>query len=208
MSGDSPLKPKRLVVGTHNKGKVREILELLDDLPLEVVSLDAFDSIEDVEETGDTFEANAAQKAMGFAAQTGELVMADDSGLIVDALDGRPGVFSARYGGPGLSDADRYLRLLEELADTPDEARTARFQCAIAMADGGQTPIAAAGAVEGRIARAPSGEEGFGYDPVFVPDGFDTTFAKLGLDVKQRISHRARALAVFKEKLEAWLAQE
>ena len=109
---------------------------------------------------------------------------------------------TARYGGPGLDDRGRALRLLGELGATPDEARAARFRCAIALADPERVHFTVSGAVEGRIARAPAGESGFGYDPVFKPEGFDRTFAELGAEVKQRISHRARALRLFRERIE------
>ena len=196
------VKHQRLVVGTFNPGKAREMVELLSGLPLEVVSLADCPEARPVEETGETFEENAAQKASGFARQLGALVVADDSGLEVDALGGRPGVRSARYGGPGLDDRGRALRLLGELGATPDEARAARFRCAIALADPERVHFTVSGAVEGRIARAPAGESGFGYDPVFKPEGFDRTFAELGAEVKQRISHRARALRLFRERIE------
>ena len=195
----------RLIVGSLNKAKLREILGLLDGAPLEVSSLEAFPEARPVEETGETFQENAVQKAMGFAGQLGGLVVADDSGLVVDALAGRPGVYSARYGGAGLTDADRYRRLLDEMKDVPDDKRAARFRCAIAMADFEKAHILVSGVVEGRIARVAAGEEGFGYDPVFVPDGYDRTFAELGHDVKRKISHRARALSRFREELAEWL---
>ena len=195
----------RLVVGSFNKKKRAEMLDLLAGLPLEVVSLAGFDGIEEEEETGDTFEENAAQKAAGFSRQTGELVVADDSGIVVDALDGRPGVYSARYGGPGLTEAEQRELLLREMANVPDGARTARFVCAVAMARGDEIAIRVSGAVEGRIVRAAAGDAGFGYDPVFAPNGYDRTFGELGAEVKRRISHRARALRRFRQALADWL---
>lgn len=195
----------RIVVGSSNRQKSAEMLDLLSGLPIEVVPLSAFDGLRPVAETGVTFEANAALKASGFSAQIGEPVVADDSGLEADALGGRPGVFSARYGGEGLTDADRTARLLEELRDVPDAARTARFRCAVAMAVGDDVCIEASGKVEGRIARDSAGTSGFGYDPVFVPEGYGRTFAELGPDVKRKISHRARALAAFRERLKEWM---
>ena len=194
----------RLVVGSFNRKKTAEVLDLLSSLPIEVVSLAGFDGVEAVEETGTTFEANAAIKAAGFSVQIGEPVLADDSGLEVDALGGRPGVYSARYGGEGLTDEERTARLLDELSGTPDAERTARFRCAIAMAVGPEVRIEVSAKVEGRIGHTPAGANGFGYDPVFIPDGSDRTFGQLDPEVKRRTSHRARALAAFRERLADW----
>jgi len=191
----------RLVVGTFNRAKAREMTELLQGLAIEVLPLSAFDGARPVEETGQTFEANALMKAEGLARQIGEWVVADDSGLEVDALGGRPGVFSARYGGEGLTDADRCRLLLDELKDTPSDRRAAQFRCVVALSRGGQERIVTSGAVEGRIALAPAGGGGFGYDPVFVPTGYDRSFGELGTEVKHRISHRAEALTRFREEL-------
>lgn len=201
------MSPLRLAVGTFNPGKVREIMDLLRDLPLEPVGLEAWPRLVPVEETGETFEENALLKARGLASQTGEMVLAEDSGLEVDALGGRPGVRSARYGGEGLSDAERVGKLLEEMASVPEGARSARFRCAAAMADAERAHILVSGAVEGRIALRPAGSAGFGYDPVFVPEGFAATFAELGPQVKDRVSHRAQAMRKFRRELEAWLAR-
>jgi len=194
---------RRIVVGTFNAGKVREIADLLAGLDMEVVSLQAFPGVQPVPETGATFEENARAKAEGLARQLGEAVLADDSGLEVDALGGRPGVLSARYGGEGLSDAERVERLLAELGGVPEAARTARFRCVVALADASGILAVAHGAVEGRIAERPSGCNGFGYDPVFIPEGRDRTFAEMEPSVKQSISHRSRALAALREQLRA-----
>lgn len=200
--------PPRLVLGTFNQGKVREIADMLRGLPLEVVGLDAFPGVQEVEETGATFEENARLKALGLAQQTGALVLAEDSGLEVDALSGRPGVLSARYGGEGLDDAGRAALLLQELRGVPEAKRTARFRCVAAMADAERVHIVVSGKAEGRIAVEPAGESGFGYDPVFVPEGYGATFAQLGLEVKARVSHRAQAMAAFRRELAAWLDQK
>lgn len=193
---------KELLIATHNAGKVREALPLLDGLRLRLRSLTEFPLIGEVEETGATFAENAALKAKGYAAQTGLWTLADDSGLEVAALGGAPGVFSARYGGEGASDAERTARLLDELARTNDSERRARFVCVIAIADPYASLVhSSTGICEGRIALAPRGEGGFGYDPVFIPDGYQQSFGELPTEIKQRISHRARALAAMRSFL-------
>jgi XTP/dITP diphosphohydrolase len=184
-----------LLIATSNAGKVREALPLLDGLPLRWRSLAEFPGIAEVEETGATFAENAALKATAYAAQTGLWTLADDSGLEVDALGGAPGIFSARYGGKGASDAERIARLLDELSRTGDSERRARFVCVIAIADPDARLVnTSTGTCEGSIAFAPRGEGGFGYDPVFIPDGYQESFGELPPELKQRISHRARAL--------------
>lgn len=187
---------RSLLIATFNKGKRQEFCELLANLPFVISDLESFSSIQPVPENGETFIENASLKASGYAKQTGLLTMADDSGLEVDALNGAPGVLSARYGNEGASDAERTTRLLSELSQVRGAARTARFVSVIAIADGdGKTIHISTGTCEGRIAEAPHGTSGFGYDPVFIPDGFDRTFAELQTEVKNRISHRARALS-------------
>jgi XTP/dITP diphosphohydrolase len=184
-----------LLIATGNAGKVREVLPLLDGLPLRLRSLSEFSSVVEIEETGATFAENAALKATAYAAQTGLWTLADDSGLEVDALGGVPGVFSARYGGAGASDADRITRLLAELSRTGDADRRARFVCVIAIADADARLVhTSTGICEGSIALAPRGVGGFGYDPVFIPDGYQGSFGELPTEIKQRISHRALAL--------------
>lgn len=188
----------KLLVATHNQGKVQEYRALLADLPIEVTYLDAEGITFDVEETGVTFEQNALLKARAYAAHSGLLVWADDSGLEVDALDGAPGVFSARYGAPAArSDGDRYRLLLQQLAPTAENERTARFHCVVALAWPDGRTATTQGACEGRIAAAPRGEHGFGYDPVFLVADFDyrLTMAELPAEIKNRISHRSRAAA-------------
>jgi len=195
-SGEISLKPKELLVATGNAGKLREIRALLSDLPLTLVTLEDFPTIEEVAETGSTFGENAALKAFGYARQAGVLTLADDSGLEVDALGGAPGVRSARYLGDHASYADRMNALLTALKGANDDARTARFVCALAIASDKQKMLyATEGTCAGRIAEAPRGAGGFGYDPVFVPEGFTQTFGELPGDIKNGISHRGRALA-------------
>jgi XTP/dITP diphosphohydrolase len=187
---------KELLIATRNAGKVHEVEALLDGLPLRLRSLAEFPEIGEVEETGTTFAENAALKASSYAAQTRLWSLADDSGLEVEALGGAPGVFSARYaGGAGASDADRIAQLLAELSRTHDAERRARFVCVIAISDPAARLVnTSIGTCEGSIAHAPRGVEGFGYDPVFIPDGYQQSFGELSPEIKQRISHRARAL--------------
>ena len=182
-----------LLIATGNHGKVREFTELLGGLPFKLVSLSDAGITETVEETGVTFEENAMLKARHYATCSGMLTLADDSGLVVDALDGRPGVLSARYGGKELSDFQRVELLLEELAKVPWEKRTARFQCVIALAWPLGSIRTVVGLVEGVIQYNPEGSNGFGYDPIFhLPDRGCTT-AQLSTSEKNLISHRGRA---------------
>ncbi len=185
----------KLLVATHNLGKIREYRALLADLPLVVTWLDEEAVTLVVEESGDTFVKNASLKAQAYAAHTGLWTWADDSGLVVDALEGRPGVHSARYGGPGLSDVERYQRLLDELRNVPQEQRSARFRCVVALALPAGPVYTVEGAVEGLIVDTPDGEFGFGYDPVFYIPEYTATMAALQPAVKNRISHRAVAAA-------------
>lgn len=198
--------PQTLLIATHNQGKLREYRVLLHDLDISVVNLDEAGVDFDVEETGTTFAANAILKARAYADATGLLTWADDSGLEVDALDGRPGVFSARYGGPGLSDTDRYLKLLDELSQYPARPRTARFRCIVALAAPGRTLHTSEGMIEGQILTAPRGDHGFGYDPVFYVPEHQAAMAELSSAIKNQISHRGRASAAAKRWLTANLA--
>ena len=187
----------RIVVATLNAGKLREYERLLADVPgLELETMTSLVDRVDVVEDGDTFRANALKKATEIARVAGMPCLADDSGLEVDALGGRPGVYSARYAGEGATDAQNNVKLLDELSDTADQQRTARFRCAIVVVDGtGRELATAEGACEGRIGHEPKGAHGFGYDPLFVPDGYTQTMAELGPETKNEISHRAQAAA-------------
>jgi XTP/dITP diphosphohydrolase len=188
--------PTELLIATSNKGKIAELRSLLEPLTLRLRGLEEFAEIAEVAETGSSFPENAILKARGYAAQTQLWTLADDSGLEVDALGGAPGVYSARYGGEGLSDADRTRRLLENLSQVGGANRDARFVCAIAIADPrGEVSNVSCGICEGRIAFAPRGTNGFGYDPVFVPEGYELSFGELATEIKEKISHRARALS-------------
>lgn len=184
-----------LLLATGNKGKVAEIQSLLASLPLHLKNLAEFSEIKEVEETGATFSDNAILKATAYARQTGLWTLADDSGLEVDALGGAPGVFSARYAGAGATDAERIALLLKELSGFLEVQRSARFVCVIAIADPqGRVASISTGKCKGTIAHAPRGTRGFGYDPVFIPDGFQQSFGELPQEIKQEISHRALAI--------------
>lgn len=187
----------RILVATMNTGKLREYQRLLADVPgLELETMALLLQPVEVLEDCDTFHGNALKKASEIAAAAGIPCLADDSGLEVDALDGQPGVRSARYAGDGATDARNNEKLLEALSDTPDGKRTARFRCAIVLVDAeGRELAASEGACEGRIAWAAAGNHGFGYDPLFVPDGYEQTMAELGPQTKNAISHRAKAAA-------------
>jgi len=198
-----------LLVATQNKGKLAEYRDLLADLPVQIlgtndVGLTAFD----VDESGTTFDENARIKAIAYANASGLLAIADDSGLAVDALDGRPGVYSARYGGAGLDDAGRRRLLLDELRDVEDSRRGARFVCVIAVAEPHDGRfISAPGYCAGRILREERGTGGFGYDRLFLPNGEQHTFAELSPERKHAISHRGRAALALKPMLAALLQE-
>jgi XTP/dITP diphosphohydrolase len=203
---------QKLLVATHNPGKVREYRELLTDLDLEVTSLDAVGITQDVEETGATFAENAILKARAYADLSGLLTWSDDSGLEVDALDGRPGVYSARYGGPGLSERDRYMLILDELRahprqNCPHQTWTARFRCVVALALPNGELHTVEDTVEGVITDQPAGEHGFGYDPIFYLPDYQATLAQLPPDIKNEISHRGKAARSAKQLLRQLLAQ-
>ena len=220
----------KLVLATRNQGKVRELTEMLKkclqpsafslqpekrrvieskalaesrqptaDSHFEVISLNAYPDAPEVIEDGETYMENAAKKASVIAEYTGYLTLADDAGLEVDALNGAPGINSKRWAGEDATDAIRIAKLLQALEGVPN--RRARFVAAIAVVCPDATPEGVLGVCEGHIRHAPVGESGFGYDPVFVPDGYDQTFAELGEGIKNRISHRAKAL----EKALYWL---
>ncbi len=186
--------PQKLLIATNNPGKVSELTRFAGDLPLELLGLTDFPSVSEVEETGNTFKENASLKASGYAIQTGLVALADDSGLEVAALNCRPGILSSRYGGADTDFATKISKLLAEIAETGDIERRARFVCSMAISDKtGNIIFTAHGICEGKIASEPRGNGGFGYDPVFIPDGFDLTFGELPDAIKQKISHRARA---------------
>ncbi|MCD6555350.1 MAG: non-canonical purine NTP pyrophosphatase [Chloroflexi bacterium] len=198
----------KLLVATHNPGKVQEYRELLSELPADLVFPAELGLDIRVVESGDSFEENAVLKARAFSQASGFLTLADDSGLEVDALGGAPGVRTARYAGHGASDADRYQLLLHNLEGVPWEARTARFRCVVALATPDGQLHTAEGRCEGVIALAPSGEHGFGYDPVFYMPEYGCTMAELDPAIKNRVSHRARAVQAAWPILEALLKSQ
>ncbi len=190
-----------IVLATRNPGKISEIEALLTGV--RVATAASFPGCPEPEESGRTFEENALIKARAVAGFTGKTALADDSGLEVDALGGAPGVHSARYAGATASDGDNMRRLLDALADVSDADRTARFRCVMAVVAPDGRTWTSDGVCEGRILREPRGESGFGYDPLFVPAGYDSTFAELDASTKNRISHRAMALRRIAETLGA-----
>ena len=197
----------KLLVATHNLGKIREYKALLADLPLAVTWLDAEGITQDVEETGATFAENAILKARAYGEMTGLWTWADDSGLEVDALGGAPGVYSARFAGLNATDQDRYLRLLSELRAYPPPW-TARFRCVVAIATPAGALHLADGALEGMISEQPAGQHGFGYDPVFFLPEHGVTLAECPPEIKNTISHRAIAATRARSILGRLLANE
>ena len=190
----------KIVAGTRNAGKVREIRQALADLLFEVGGIPD-EGLADVEETGVTFSENAILKARYYAQHTGEYCLADDSGLEVDALDGAPGVYSARYSGEGATDAANNQKLLLALQDVPPEKRTARFRSVLALAGPDGSLLLADGTCEGVILAEPKGDGGFGYDPLFWMPDQQKTLAEMTVQQKNAISHRGNALKVLKQKV-------
>lgn len=186
--------PGRIVIATRNRGKVSEIRDLVAGLPVQFLSLEDVPDVPDVIEDGRTFEENALKKARAVAHATGITAIADDSGLSVDALDGRPGVLSARYGGEAASDEEKCLRILEELRDVPDRERTGRFVCALALVEPGGEERLFVESCEGLIIKELRGAQGFGYDPIFLYEPAGLTFAEMDRETKNQVSHRGRAL--------------
>ena len=193
----------KFILATHNPGKLREMSDILSHLGVEVVSPADVGVTAEVEETGTTFAENAMLKAKAICAASGLPAIADDSGLCVDALNGGPGVYSARYGGEGLDDRGRYMLLLNSMRG--QTTRAAHFTCAIACAFPDGKTLTAEGRCDGAIAFAPLGEGGFGYDPVFLVPEKGKTFGQLTAEEKSAISHRGRALRDFSAKLETYL---
>lgn len=193
---------KKIVLASNNKGKVREINQILAGLDVEVVPQSEF-NISEVDETGLTFVENAILKARHAAEQSGLPAIADDSGLEVDALNGQPGIYSARYSGVGATDEANLQKMLEALKHVPDEERTARFQCLMVYMHHGSdpTPVICQGTWEGVIIREPQGENGFGYDPIFYVPTHNCSSAQLDSEIKNQLSHRGQALKLLVEKL-------
>jgi XTP/dITP diphosphohydrolase len=187
---------RRLLVATHNQGKVAEFRRMLTLDGVEIVGLADLGIGEEIAETGHTFRENASLKASGFARLAGIPTLADDSGLSIDYLNGWPGVLSARYAGDGASDIERMEKVLSEMSNAANAQRSARFICVLSISDAdGEIVAEVEGVCEGIIVREPRGANGFGYDPIFQPIGFDKTFGELGSDIKDSISHRANAIS-------------
>lgn len=183
-----------LLIATRNLGKLREIRELLSDVPFNVIGLDAFPDAPEVVEDVDTFAGNAEKKALEIADYSGCLTLADDSGLVVDALGGAPGVLSARYAGEHASDEANNGKLLKELSGISSSDRSAAFHCAMVLAEPGGSTLHFAGELKGVIIEQQQGDDGFGYDPLFLVREYGLTLAQLPLATKNRISHRGQAL--------------
>jgi XTP/dITP diphosphohydrolase len=195
-----------LLLASANQGKLRELRTILDGLPVELVGLTeaGLGDPPEVQETGDTFLENARLKGRAYAAWSGLAAVADDSGLEVDALGGAPGVRSARYAGQGAGDRANLDKLLVALRGIPPERRTARFRCAAVLVDPDGREWHAEAAWEGRVLEAPRGTGGFGYDPVFLPDGWDRTSAEVDQATKDAASHRGKAFRALRPAIEAW----
>lgn len=195
---------KSIFIATRNKGKVNDFQKLFSNYEITVNSLlDKEVNLPEVEETGSTFEENAALKAETIASYLKTPVLADDSGLVVDALNGRPGVYSARYAGEEKNDQANLQKVLKQLEGVPEEERTARFVCVLALARPNEKTIFKTGICEGKIAEEPRGVNGFGYDSVFYPEGHNKTMAELTIEEKNQISHRHQALL----QLDSWLQE-
>jgi len=189
--------PKQLIVATNNQGKLRELEEVLTGLPIRILSLRDYPLIPDIIEDGFSFAENALKKARAVFQAVGVPTLADDSGLCVDALEGRPGIFSARYAGSGASDEENYLKILKEMKDVADDIRSAHFVCALALVERNGNEKVFEGMCHGKITREPVGRNGFGYDPIFYFEPLNSTFAEIDSSAKSIVSHRGKALRKF-----------
>lgn len=196
---------RRIVVATRNGGKIREIRDILRDIPYNIISISEIDPAFQVDEDGQTYAENAIKKAKAAVLAAGTVAIADDSGLEVDALGGAPGIYSARFGGGSLSQAEKNSLLLQQLQGHPN--RSARFRCVIAVVSPDGSVKTTEGICEGEIGIAPRGKNGFGYDPLFLLPGYGLTMAELEPSVKNRLSHRAKALSQLREILPEFLRQ-
>jgi len=194
-----------IVLATKNKGKVKELERLLADLHINILPMSDFPEVGEIEESGETFEENALIKAREVANITGYIAMADDSGLAVDALDGKPGVYSARYAGEGAGDEANNRKLIEDMNELSLDKRSAAFICFMAVVDPSGKSITTSGRCEGIVRDVPSGRGGFGYDPLFYVEEYGCTMAELSPEVKNSISHRGRAVAELKKLLPGFL---
>ncbi len=196
------MKFMKIVLATHNRHKVEEIKSILSGLPFELLSLDNFPGVGEIIEDGETLEANSRKKARTVFQKTGLLSLADDTGLEVDSLGGRPGVYSARYSDENATYEQNNKKLLAELKDVPFEKRNAKFRCVISIMGKGIDEIAS-GEISGRILNEARGNNGFGYDPLFQPDGYEISYAEMESELKNKLSHRAKALEKAKEILKS-----
>jgi len=198
---------RSVIIATKNAGKAKDFERIFKPYGVEVKTLLDFPDIEDVEETGQTFEENAIIKAEAISKEFNQMVIADDSGVIVDALDGRPGVYSARYAGEDKNDEANNNKVLEEMVNVAEKDRTARFYCAIAVAIPGRPTITVNGSCEGAILFERRGTNGFGYDPIFLVTSMHKSMAELTLDEKNQISHRAKAMKKLESQLTEFIAE-
>ena len=185
---------KKIIIASNNKGKIREIRAIIGEQDIELLDLKDIGFTDEITEDGYSIKENAVKKGLSVMKAVGELTIADDSGLEVDAIDGQPGVLSARFSGEGATDESNNRKLLELLSNIPMEKRGAQFRCVMALIYPNGKILTAEGICRGRIAYKPIGDKGFGYDPIFIPNGYDKTFSQLGSHVKNQISHRAIAL--------------
>ena len=197
----------RIIVATHNMGKLNELREILYDIPFDIISMDEAGYDIHIVEDQTTFRGNALKKAVETMRRTGEIVLADDSGLEVYHLSGQPGVYSARFAGENATDDENMFKLLRMLEGVPKNHRGAAFKCSIVIAYPNGRLIEAEGICEGYIGFSPKGQDGFGYDPIFVIDDMDTTFAELDPQIKNKISHRGKALRQIRAILNRELAR-
>lgn len=191
-----------IVVATRNRKKVEEIGRILKNEGVSLLTLDSCPDCPEVEEDAPDFRGNAVRKALAIMRHTGRASLADDSGLVVDALGGAPGVYSARYGGPGATDTDNFVKVLDELSDVPSGLRGGRFVCIMALAIPDEGVVTFEGRSEGCIGHEPRGSNGFGYDPIFYPLGHTRSFAEMAATEKDSMSHRGRALEKLKKYME------
>jgi XTP/dITP diphosphohydrolase len=185
---------KRIIIASNNKGKIKEIKAIIGEQDIEILTLEDIGFTRKITEDGHSIKENAIKKGLCVMKTVGELTLADDSGLEVDAINGQPGVFSARFSGQGATDERNNRKLLALLNNIPMEKRGAQFRCVMALIYPNGKIYTAEGICRGRISDRPIGDKGFGYDPIFIPDGYDETFAQLGDHIKNQISHRAIAL--------------
>lgn len=191
----------KILIGSTNRKKREEIEKIIDDLPVQLSTLNDYNNVPEIVEDGKTFKENAIKKASLLAKRYNMLTLADDSGLEVHALGDKPGIYSARYAGEGATDEMRIKKLLSEMQSIPEDARIARFKCAIALANPKETLFVVEAKCNGVITMKPKGDNGFGYDPVFLFPEHDKTFAEMTSETKNKISHRAKALSLFRIRL-------